>query len=394
MPAAPVTPPSHEPEAASTTGPVPVTAAFSSFVESAGKEMLAVSYWFDPPPKRQSSSVRIRFSGRRMGVGARMKPADQFLCEETVEEVSDNSGRISVTARIHDITAGEWITSAAVIETDGVNRGQHRRQSPRHSDIDLYPAVWSWRQWSLHDRGKTSLRTCLAPFIRVPGMIPYVWGPMVMIGIVLGLVLQMVIASRVHLSAGRILGMSAVALTAGAIGAKGWYVVLKRREHRYNGWCIQGFLVAVAAVVPGIATLWSVPIGTFFDVSAPGIFLGAAVGRVGCFLAGCCGGRPTTSRWGVWSSDQRVGRRRIPTQLIEAALALTVSIGSLAVIMSRGPRGGALFAAAVSAYTLVRQGILARRVDPRASRLLSPIVTLAAAAAVVIALAFLVIPAP
>jgi len=323
-----------------------------------------------------------------------MKPADQFLCEETVEEVSDNSGRISVTARIHDITAGEWITSAAVIETDGVNRGQHRRQSPRHSDIDLYPAVWSWRQWSLHDRGKASLRTYLAPLIRVPGMIPYIWGPMVMIGIVLGLVLQMVIASRVHLSAGRILGMSAVALTAGAIGAKGWYVVLKRREHRYNGWCIQGFLVAVAAVVPGIATLWSVPIGTFFDVSAPGIFLGAAVGRVGCFLAGCCGGRPTTSRWGVWSSDQRVGRRRIPTQLIEAALALTVSIGSLAVIMSRGPRGGALFAAAVSAYTLVRQGILARRVDPRASRLLSPIVTLAAAAAVVIALAFLVIPAP
>jgi phosphatidylglycerol:prolipoprotein diacylglycerol transferase len=35
------------------------------------------------------------------------------------------------------------------------------------------------------------------------------------------------------------------------------------------------------------------------DALAPAVAMGAFVGRVGCYLAGCCYGRPTTSRLGV-----------------------------------------------------------------------------------------------
>jgi phosphatidylglycerol:prolipoprotein diacylglycerol transferase len=35
------------------------------------------------------------------------------------------------------------------------------------------------------------------------------------------------------------------------------------------------------------------------DITVIGVALGHAVGRVGCFLAGCCYGRPTELPWGV-----------------------------------------------------------------------------------------------
>lgn len=46
----------------------------------------------------------------------------------------------------------------------------------------------------------------------------------------------------------------------------------------------------------------------------PALVLGHAIGRIGCFLAGCCFGRPTDHFWGIYLHDHY----RHPTQLIEA----------------------------------------------------------------------------
>ncbi len=35
------------------------------------------------------------------------------------------------------------------------------------------------------------------------------------------------------------------------------------------------------------------------DITAPGIALGQAIGRIGCLSAGCCYGKPTTLPWGI-----------------------------------------------------------------------------------------------
>jgi phosphatidylglycerol:prolipoprotein diacylglycerol transferase len=48
------------------------------------------------------------------------------------------------------------------------------------------------------------------------------------------------------------------------------------------------------------------PVGTVLDVTIPALLLGQAIGRLGCLFGGCCAGLPTTSRWGVWSSDRRI----------------------------------------------------------------------------------------
>jgi phosphatidylglycerol:prolipoprotein diacylglycerol transferase len=39
------------------------------------------------------------------------------------------------------------------------------------------------------------------------------------------------------------------------------------------------------------------------DITAPGIALGQAIGRLGCLSAGCCYGKPTTLPWGIRFTD-------------------------------------------------------------------------------------------
>jgi phosphatidylglycerol:prolipoprotein diacylglycerol transferase len=65
------------------------------------------------------------------------------------------------------------------------------------------------------------------------------------------------------------------------------------------------------------------------DVCAPGVALGHAIGRVGCFAAGCCYGKPTTHFWGVTFTNplaqipaQHLGIPLEPTQLLESAVEL------------------------------------------------------------------------
>jgi len=127
-----------------------------------------------------------------------------------------------------------------------------------------------------------------------------------------------------------------------------------------------------------------ISIGVYLDVTAPGLLVAMAVGRVGCFFAGCCGGPPTASRWGVWSSDQRVGARRLPTQLLELALAGILGLVVLVAVLRHGPAGGAFFVAGLAAYTLGRQGFLRLRAERRKTRL-GGLLTAALAALVLIA---------
>ena len=59
------------------------------------------------------------------------------------------------------------------------------------------------------------------------------------------------------------------------------------------------------------------------DAFAPATMVGAAVGRTGCFMAGCCYGLPTEQPWGV---TFRAGSGAVhPTQLYDAGAALMIA---------------------------------------------------------------------
>lgn len=359
---------------------------FRALLESVAKEILAVTYWFDPAPSPEPYPVTVRFSGHRVDVKGRLSSGDRFVQDETIKDVVPGSGPISLTARVRDINPGSWTVTARMLLSAHSAREVLEQGNVTSIMGPLHPAVRLWRRWAPSVGVTEPMRTCLIPFARVPGIFPGIWVAMVMLGMVVALTLQSLVIARGHLAVGPVWAVSLVAIAVGIVGAKVWYIVLYRN---IQGWCIQGFITGAILTAAFLLAVLHVPAGVFLDATAPGLLVAMAVGRLGCFFAGCCGGPPTSSRWGVWSSDQRVGARRIPTQLLELALALILGLAMLVVVLSHGPANGAIFVVGLAAYTLVRQGILHLRAEPRKTRLGWPITIALSTLVLIAAIVFL-----
>ena len=341
----------------------------------AQEEILGASAWFTPGSGPAGRSVVVRFSGQRLGVTGHRRPGDRFTQEERVT-VLDGAGPTSVTTRVSGVTAGEWAVDARVFDPAAMGR-------LRTSGTEARLASWSWRHWSLRDACNDPVPTCLTPLVRVPGVLLGGWAAMIGLGLLAAIALLALVSASVA-GTSAFVPVTAIALVSGALGAKLWFLVLHHREHRAEGWCVQGLVAGVLATVLTAALMGRIDAGRFLDATTPALFLGLAIGRFGCILGGCCYGRPTASRWGLWSSDRRVGVRRIPTQLMEASVGLVLAVASTAVVLGLGTAHGGVLTAALGVYVVVRQAILRLRAEPRQSKY-GVRVSAAAAAAVVLA---------
>jgi hypothetical protein len=118
--------------------------------------------------------------------------------------------------------------------------------------------------------------------------------------------------------------------------------------------------IAVLAVAGAVAAALQQPVLTHLDATAIGLGAFLAFGRAGCFLVGCCHGRP--HRRGVryearhchtGRSPALVGVRLFPLQLLEAALvALIVAAGASLALAGATP--GSAFTWYVAMYAVVR----------------------------------------
>src|ERR1044071_3201288 len=66
-----------------------------------------------------------------------------------------------------------------------------------------------------------------------------------------------------------------------------------------SGGVFYGGLIGAVATGYFLARRYRMPWWKTADAFAPGIALGQSIGRLGCFSAGCCCGKPTTLPWGV-----------------------------------------------------------------------------------------------
>ncbi len=137
------------------------------------------------------------------------------------------------------------------------------------------------------------------------------------------------------------------ALIGGAIGAKLPIWVFNYKE-------IFSHTVTIATALSGKTVLGGI-IGGWIAVEiekhrlgikkktgnsfAPALALGEAVGRIGCFLNGCCGGIPSTLPWAMDFGD---GILRHPTQLYMSAFCMALFI-FLWSIKDKVERPGGLF---------------------------------------------------
>jgi phosphatidylglycerol:prolipoprotein diacylglycerol transferase len=336
---------------------------------SAEPEALVVSHWFDPGEAGEPYPATIRLSGRRVDIGGRPGPSDTFVHEEIIERVVPGTGPISISSWVYGLKPGDWTVSGELVTASRPASRVAGRVAMRHAE-PLAPAAWSWRHWSVRTASPAPIKTrwaLAAPLARIPGVLPGSYTVLFAAGLVAALASQLAILASEQIAIPRSVFVSLLALSAGLLGAKLWSAALHPGESLLRGgWAVDGFLVTAPVVAIVALVAFGLPVGAYLDATAPGLFLAVAIGRIGCFLTGCCAGRVTSSRWAIWSSDRRIGARRIPTQLLESGAGLLIGTAALPLtLLHLRAVHGAVFVVGFAVYFVVRQMLLRLREEAR-----------------------------
>lgn len=190
-------------------------------------------------------------------------------------------------------------------------------------------------------------------------------------------------ARRFGLDADRVLDLGIYIIISALVGAKLLLLIVDfdyfRRQPAElwtlarSGGVFYGGLVVAFAVGIWYMRKHRLPVWPTADAIAPGIALGHVVGRVGCLLAGCCYGKPTSLPWGITFTDpfaaSNVGTplhvALHPTQMYEAGTELLILAFLLAAEKYWRKRGGYTFWIYILLYGVSRFAIELFRGDPR-----------------------------
>jgi phosphatidylglycerol:prolipoprotein diacylglycerol transferase len=209
------------------------------------------------------------------------------------------------------------------------------------------------------------------------------YGFLVAIGVLLGLLLCVRNAQRLGINPEDTWNLGIVVVLAGILGAKillivndwGFYTrnpgeILSVNTLRSGGVFSGGLVAALLAAAWYMARHKMPPLRTC-DAFAPGLAIGHAIGRVGCFAAGCCWGKQTHHAWGVvfrnplagdWVGTP-LGVPLEPTQLIEAVVEL-LNFFLLSWLITRKHADGQVFGTYLILYGIARFFIEFLRDDP------------------------------
>jgi phosphatidylglycerol:prolipoprotein diacylglycerol transferase len=216
-----------------------------------------------------------------------------------------------------------------------------------------------------------------------PWFTVYSYGLLLALGYLLGLQLALVRARRRGLDSNRVMDLGIWIIVSAFLGAKLMLLLVDWDYFSNNPRALLSLTQSggvffgglIAAVLVAFWYMWrhKMPLWTTCDVFAPGIALGHVVGRLGCFLAGCCYGRPTDVPWAVRFTDPfanaNVGTPLNvdlhATQLYEAGAELAILGLLLATERTRRPFPGRTFWLYILLYGCSRFVIEMYRGDPR-----------------------------
>ncbi len=182
------------------------------------------------------------------------------------------------------------------------------------------------------------------------------------------------LCKREGLNQDTVINLAVYCALAGIAGAKILMIVLdpEYRAHpaeifslatlQSAGIFYGGFIAALVTAYVYMRRM-HLPVLRTADLFAPGVALGHAIGRLGCFAAGCCWGRPTHLPWAVTftNPDARavgvpLGVPLHPTQLYEAFAELVIC-GILYHLATRRHKPGSVLGAYLVLYGIARLAI-------------------------------------
>jgi phosphatidylglycerol:prolipoprotein diacylglycerol transferase len=153
----------------------------------------------------------------------------------------------------------------------------------------------------------------------------------------------------------------------GIVGARAFYVLTNLKDYIANPLDIfkvwQGGLVyyggfitivILSIIYCNVKNIQVLSLGDFFS---PAIALGHAIGRIGCFFAGCCYGKRTNMPWGVVFKDKQslavLGECLHPTQIYESLGNFFIFL-ILLFYMKKERKVGNIFAIYLMLYAILR----------------------------------------
>jgi phosphatidylglycerol:prolipoprotein diacylglycerol transferase len=224
----------------------------------------------------------------------------------------------------------------------------------------MYPVIFAWGSFKL-----------------------YAYGVLVAVGVLLGLFVARRRAAASGLDPDRIWNLGVCGVLAALVGAKLWLILAEWQHYSQHF----GEILSIRTLLTGGTFYGSLAGGTLaltlsawsfkldsklvLDIFAPGTALGQAIGRLGCFAAGCCYGKPTRAPWGVTFTNPialqiagtPLGIPLHPTQLYESGCDFLIFVFLLR--LAKHQRfTGEIFAAYAILYGVVRGIIEFLRNDP------------------------------
>jgi phosphatidylglycerol:prolipoprotein diacylglycerol transferase len=143
----------------------------------------------------------------------------------------------------------------------------------------------------------------------------YGYGLMLVLACLSGISLAKFLARRCGLDPEFFVNIGIIALLTGVIGARLVHVLQEWHEYtsaptlsenlfhminlRRGGLVFYGGLLLATPACIAYGLLKKVPIRRGMDIVAPALMVGLAIGRVGCFMNGCCWGGPCELPWSV-----------------------------------------------------------------------------------------------
>jgi len=208
------------------------------------------------------------------------------------------------------------------------------------------------------------------------------YGLLVATGVLLGLWVSVRNAARQGIDPEKAWNFGILVVLCGIVGAKVLYVIYDWNTYprwtdifslstlQAGGVFSGGLIGALIAAVWYIRRQHMPPLATC-DAFAPGLAIGHAIGRLGCFAAGCCFGKPTHAWWGVTFTNpvahELVGtplnEALQPTQLFEFAVELA-NFFLLMWMLKRKKFDGQVFGAYLILYGVARFFLEFLRGDP------------------------------
>jgi phosphatidylglycerol:prolipoprotein diacylglycerol transferase len=187
----------------------------------------------------------------------------------------------------------------------------------------------------------------------MPWLYPVIMGTAIAVGVLISRRTQ----SSLHLTKAQRTGIALGAFLGAMLGAKLPYALVDWNELLSGrAWFAEGktILTGLAGGYLGVVVAkWSLDIKTRTgDSFAVPVAASIAVGRLGCFVAGCCYGCPTTLPWGVVFAGHGTLPRH-PAQLYEAAFHAMAAF-VLYAAQRDGLFRGNLFKAYIVAYCIYR----------------------------------------